>query len=139
MVFIERRDHYGLTQCVGDSADASFAPVEATRLESVVTITGTVLRRSDDTINSSLPTGHIEVRIEEFVVQSAADTLPLQVNSDEDSGEETRLRYRYLDLRRNRPHSNIMLRAQIIQSIPHRMVPNNFPEFPTPIPTHSTP
>jgi aspartyl-tRNA synthetase len=85
--------------------------VEATRLESVVTITGTVLRRSDDTINNSLPTGHIEVRIEEFVVQSAADTLPLQVNSDEDSGEETRLRYRYLDLRRNRPHSNIMLRA----------------------------
>jgi aspartyl-tRNA synthetase len=104
LVFIDLRDHYGLTQCVVDSSDASFALVEATRLESVVTITGTVLRRSDDTINNSLPTGHIEVRIEEFAVQSAADTLPLQVNSDEDSGEETRLRYRYLDLRRNRPH-----------------------------------
>ena len=139
LVFIDLRDHYGLTQCVVDSSDASFAPVEATRLESVVTITGTVLRRSDDTINNSLPTGHIEVRIEEFAVQSAADTLPLQVNSDEDSGEETRLRYRYLDLRRNRPHSNIMLRAQIIQSIRNRMVAQNFTEFQTPILTASSP
>ena len=139
LVFIDLRDHYGLTQCVVDSSDASFALVEATRLESVVTITGTVLRRSDDTINNSLPTGHIEVRIEEFAVQSAADTLPLQVNSDEDSGEETRLRYRYLDLRRNRPHSNIMLRAQIIQSIRNRMVAQNFTEFQTPILTASSP
>jgi aspartyl-tRNA synthetase len=139
LVFIDLRDHYGLTQCVVDSSDASFALVEATRLESVVTITGTVLRRSDDTINDSLPTGHIEVRIEEFTVQSAADTLPLQVNSDEDSGEETRLRYRYLDLRRNRPHSNIMLRAQIIQSIRNRMAEQNFIEFQTPILTASSP
>ena len=139
LVFIDLRDHYGLTQCVVDSSDASFALVEATRLESVVTITGTVLRRSDDTINNSLPTGHIEVRIEEFAVQSAADTLPLQVNSDEDSGEETRLRYRYLDLRRNRPHNNIMLRAQIIQSIRNRMVAQNFTEFQTPILTASSP
>ncbi|MGB2108297.1 MAG: OB-fold nucleic acid binding domain-containing protein, partial [Candidatus Puniceispirillum sp.] len=95
LVFIDLRDHYGLTQCVADSSDASFAIVEATRLESVVTITGEVVRRSEDTINTALPTGHIEVRIESFEVQSAADTLPLQVNSDEDSGEETRLRYRY--------------------------------------------
>ncbi|NBW06359.1 MAG: aspartate--tRNA ligase, partial [Alphaproteobacteria bacterium] len=100
LVFVDLRDHYGLTQCVIDSSDACFAMVEATRLESVVTITGEVLQRSDDTINTNLPTGQIEVRIEEFTVQSAADTLPLQVNSDEDSGEETRLRYRYLDLRR---------------------------------------
>ena len=100
LVFVDLRDHYGLTQCVVDSSDPTFAAVEATRLESVVTITGTVLKRSDDTINTSLPTGHIEVRIEQFEVQSAADTLPLQVNSDVDSGEETRLRYRYLDLRR---------------------------------------
>ena len=139
LVFVDLRDHYGLTQCVVDSSDASFALVEVTRLESVVTITGTVLRRSDETINNSLPTGHIEVRIEEFVVQSAADTLPLQVNSDEDSGEETRLRYRYLDLRRNRPHGNIMLRARIIQSIRNRMVAQNFTEFQTPILTASSP
>ena len=106
-----------------------FALVEATRLESVVTITGKVLRRSDDTINTSLPTGYVEVRIEDFTVQSAADTLPLQVNSDEDSGEENRLRYRYLDLRRTRPHDNIMLRSQIIQSIRNRMLAQNFTEF----------
>lgn len=139
LVFIDLRDHYGLTQCVADSSDASFAIVEATRLESVVTITGEVVRRSEETINTSLPTGHIEVRIDSFEVQSAADTLPLQVNSDEDSGEETRLRYRYLDLRRARPHANIMLRAQIIQSIRARMVEQGFTEFQTPILTASSP
>ena len=139
LVFIDLRDHYGLTQCVADSSDPSFAAVEATRLESVVTITGTVLKRSDETINTSLPTGHVEVRIESFEVQSAADTLPLQVNSDTDSGEETRLRYRYLDLRRARPHDNIMLRAKIIQSIRARMVAQDFTEFQTPILTASSP
>ena len=139
LVFVDLRDHYGLTQCVIDSSDACFAMVEATRLESVVTITGEVLQRSDDTINTNLPTGQIEVRIEEFSVQSAADTLPLQVNSDEDSGEETRLRYRYLDLRRTRPHQNIMLRAKIIQSIRARMVALGFTEFQTPILTASSP
>ena len=139
LVFVDLRDHFGLTQCVIDSSDACFSMVESTRLESVVTITGTVLKRSDETINKSLPTGHIEVRIEEFAVQSAADTLPLQVNSDEDSGEETRLRYRYLDLRRTRPHANIMLRAKIIQSIRNRMLAQNFTEFQTPILTASSP
>ena len=139
LVFVDLRDHYGLTQCVVDSSDPTFAAVEATRLESVVTITGTVLKRSDDTINTSLPTGHIEVRIEQFEVQSAADTLPLQVNSDVDSGEETRLRYRYLDLRRTCPHDNIMLRAKIIQSIRARMVAQGFTEFQTPILTASSP
>jgi aspartyl-tRNA synthetase len=139
LVFVDLRDHYGLTQCVVDSSDPSFAAVEATRLESVVTITGTVLKRSDETINTSLPTGHVEVRIESFDVQSAADTLPLQVNSDTDSGEETRLRYRYLDLRRTRPHDNIMLRAKIIQSIRARMVAQDFTEFQTPILTASSP
>jgi aspartyl-tRNA synthetase len=139
LVFVDLRDHYGLTQCVIDSSDAAFADVEATRLESVVTITGTVLKRSDETINTALPTGHVEVRIEQFEVQSAADTLPLQVNSDADSGEETRLRYRYLDLRRSRPHDNIMLRAKIIQSIRARMVAQGFTEFQTPILTASSP
>jgi len=139
LVFVDLRDHYGLTQCVTDASDASFAMVEATRLESVVTITGTVLKRSDETVNVNLPTGQIEVRIDAFEVQSAADTLPLQVNSDEDSGEETRLRYRYLDLRRSRPHANIMLRAKIIQSIRARMVAQGFTEFQTPILTASSP
>ena len=139
LVFVDLRDHYGLTQCVVDSSDDTFAAVEATRLESVVTITGTVLKRSDETVNDTLPTGRVEVRIESFDVQSAADTLPLQVNSDADSGEETRLRYRYLDLRRTRPHDNIMLRAKIIQSIRARMVAQNFTEFQTPILTASSP
>ncbi|MCE2516504.1 MAG: aspartate--tRNA ligase [Alphaproteobacteria bacterium] len=139
LVFIDLRDHYGITQCVADSSDATFADVEATRNESVVTITGTVVKRTEETINANLPTGHIEVRIDSFEVQSAAELLPLQVNSDEDAGEETRLRYRYLDLRRSRPHSNIMLRAQVIQSIRRRMVELDFMEFQTPILTASSP
>ncbi len=139
LVFVDLRDHYGLTQCVIDSSDACFEVVEATRLESVVTVTGEVLRRSDETVNIGLPTGYIEVRIEDFSVQSGADTLPLQVHSDEDSGEETRLRYRYLDLRRARPHRNIMLRSQIVQSIRARMMALGFTEFQTPILTASSP
>ncbi len=139
LVFVDLRDHYGLTQCVIDSSDACFAAVEAVRNESVVTITGLVKERSAETVNSNLATGAIEVTIAEFSVQSAADTLPLQVNSDEDSGEETRLRYRYLDLRRARPHANILLRAQIIQSLRQRMVEQGFTEFQTPILTASSP
>jgi len=139
VVFIDLRDHYGLTQCVVDSTDAAFAGAETVRNESVVTVTGTVRARSEETVNSNLPTGAIEVHIEDFTVQSAADTLPLQVNSDEDSGEDVRLRYRYLDLRRSRPHANIMLRAQIIQSIRRRMVDQGFTEFQTPILTASSP
>jgi len=139
LVFIDLRDHYGITQCVADSSDPTFAEVEATRNESVVTITGKVVKRTEETINTNLPTGEIEVRIEQFEVQSHAALLPLQVNSDEDAGEETRLRYRYLDLRRERPHQNIMLRAQVIQSIRRRMVELGFMEFQTPILTASSP
>ena len=139
VVFIDLRDHYGLTQCVTDSTDAAFAKAEDVRNETVVTITGKVRARSEDTVNANLPTGEIEVHIEDFIIQSVAETLPLQVNSDEDSGEEVRLRYRYLDLRRSRPHGNIMLRAQIIQSIRQRMVAQGFTEFQTPILTASSP
>ena len=139
VVFIDLRDHYGLTQCVTDSTDAAFAGAEDARNETVVTITGKVRARSEDTVNANLPTGGIEVHIEDFIVQSVAETLPLQVNSEEDSGEEVRLRYRYLDLRRSRPHGNIMLRAQIIQSIRQRMIAQGFTEFQTPILTASSP
>ena len=139
VVFIDLRDHYGLTQCVTDSTDAAFAKAEDVRNETVVTITGKVRARSEDTVNSNLPTGEIEVHIEDFIIQSVAETLPLQVNSDEDSGEDVRLRYRYLDLRRGRPHGNIMLRARIIQSIRQRMVAQGFTEFQTPILTASSP
>ncbi|MFW2467893.1 MAG: aspartate--tRNA ligase, partial [Candidatus Puniceispirillaceae bacterium] len=139
VVFIDLRDHYGLTQCVVDSTDAAFPAVETVRNESVITITGTVRARSEETVNTSLPTGGIEVHIDELVLQSAADTLPIQVNSDEDSGEDIRLRYRYLDLRRQRPHDNIMLRSRIIQSIRQRMIAQDFTEFQTPILTASSP
>ena len=139
LVFVDLRDHFGLTQCVIDTSDSAFSIVESLRNESVVTITGIVKKRSDDTINKNLATGEIEVAIADIIVQSAADTLPLQVNSDEDAGEETRLRYRYLDLRRSRPHQNIVLRGQIIQSIRNRMIELGFTEFQTPILTASSP
>ena len=139
LVFVDLRDHFGLTQCVIDTSDSAFSIVESLRNESVVTITGIVKKRSDETINKNLATGEIEVAIADIIVQSAADTLPLQVNSDEDAGEETRLRYRYLDLRRSRPHQNIVLRSQIIQSIRNRMIEQGFTEFQTPILTASSP
>ena len=139
VVFIDLRDHYGLTQCVVDSTDSAFGAAEQLRNETVITITGEVRARSEDTVNNALSTGEIEVQITALELQSAADTLPLQVNSEEDSGEEVRLRYRYLDLRRQRPHANIMLRAKIIQSIRQRMVALGFTEFQTPILTASSP
>ena len=100
LVFLDLRDHFGITQCVVDIEDKSFSDVEIVRVESVVTITGKVLRRDEETINPKIPTGHIELRIETFEIQSSADLVPLQVNADEDAGEELRLRYRFLDLRR---------------------------------------
>ncbi len=139
LVFIDLRDHYGITQCVTDVEDPAFQEVEKYRLESVVCITGRVVKRSDDTVNTRLPTGHVEVRIDSFEVLSSADQVPLQVNSEEDAGEETRLRYRYLDLRRERVHRNIMLRASVIASIRRRMIEQGFTEFQTPILTASSP
>ncbi|EDP65400.1 aspartyl-tRNA synthetase [alpha proteobacterium BAL199] len=139
LVFIDLRDHYGITQCVTDVEDPAFQEVEKVRLESVVCVTGRVVKRSDETVNSKLPTGQIEVRIDSFEVLSAADQVPLQVNSEEDAGEDIRLRYRYLDLRREKVHKNIMLRSAIIASIRRRMVEQGFTEFQTPILTASSP
>ena len=139
VVFVDLRDHYGLTQCVVDSSDNAFAEAEQLRNESVITITGKVRARDGDTVNPQLDTGEIEVHIEQLQLLSAADGLPLQVNSDEDSGEDIRLRYRYLDLRRARPHANIMLRNNIIQSVRQHMITAGFSEFQTPILTASSP
>ncbi len=139
LLFVDLRDHYGITQCVIDASSPQFAAVEAVRPESVVTVTGKVVRRPADTVNARLPTGEIELQIGEFTVQSTADMLPLQVNSDEDSGEEIRLRYRFLDLRRDKVHRNIVRRSQVIQSIRRRMVEQGFTEFQTPILTSSSP
>jgi aspartyl-tRNA synthetase len=139
LLFIDLRDHYGVIQAVLDISSAIFPKVEPVRLESVVTITGKVVKRTPETINPKLPTGEIEIQVQEFELQSAADLLPLQVNSDEDSGEDIRLRYRFLDLRRERVHKNIVLRANVIASIRRRMVAAGFTEFQTPILTSSSP
>jgi aspartyl-tRNA synthetase len=139
LLFIDVRDHYGLIQCVLDISSPLFPKVEPVRLESVVTITGKVVKRTPETINTKLPTGEIEIQVQDFTLQSPAEMLPLQVNSDEDSGEDIRLRYRFLDLRRERVHKNIVLRANVIASIRRRMVDAGFTEFQTPILTSSSP
>ncbi|MBM3547129.1 MAG: aspartate--tRNA ligase [Alphaproteobacteria bacterium] len=139
LLFIDLRDHYGITQCVTDASKPVFRAVEDTRVESVVTVTGRVVKRSPETVNAQIPTGEIEVVIDEYAIQSAAEQVPLQVNAQEDAGEETRLRYRFLDLRRERIHRNIMLRAKVIASIRRRMIEQGFTEFQTPILTASSP
>ncbi len=139
LLFLDLRDHYGITQCVVDTEAVHFAAVEALRPESVVTITGKVVKRSDDTINANLATGEVELSIDDFHVQSMADMLPLQVHGDQEYPEETRLRYRFLDLRREKMHRNIMLRSAIIASIRRRMIEQGFTEFQTPILTASSP
>ncbi len=139
LLFVDLRDHYGLTQCVIDSSSPIFAEVEAIRLEAVITATGRVVRRSADTVNPDLPTGEVELVIESIEVQSRADPLPLEVNSDRDYGEEIRLRYRFLDLRRDKMHRNIMLRSAVVQSIRRRMIEGGFTEFQTPILSAASP
>ncbi|MDC1134167.1 aspartate--tRNA ligase [Alphaproteobacteria bacterium] len=139
LIFIDLRDHFGLTQVVVDSTNENFKTIENISLESVITITGTVIERSIETKNKNLPTGDIEVNLSGLDILSKAETLPLQVNSDEDYGEETRLKFRYLDLRRNRPHANIILRSNVIQTIRNKMLELGFVEFQTPILTASSP
>ncbi|GGB61371.1 aspartate--tRNA ligase [Blastomonas aquatica] len=139
LLFIDLRDHYGLTQIVTDSDSPAFAALERLRVESVVTVTGTVVARSAETVNTNLPTGEIEVRAGEVVVQSAADELPMPVAGEQEYPEDIRLRYRFLDLRRERLHRNIMLRSQVIASLRKRMVDQGFTEFQTPILTASSP
>jgi aspartyl-tRNA synthetase len=139
LVFIDLRDHYGLTQCVLDVSSPLFKAVEQTRVESVVTVTGKVVQRPAETANPKLPTGEIELQIQDYLVQSTSEVVPLQVNSDEDSGEEVRLRYRFLDLRREKVHANIVLRSRVISSIRRRMIESGFTEFQTPILTSSSP
>jgi aspartyl-tRNA synthetase len=139
LLFIDLRDHYGLTQLVFPAAAAAFATADAVRPESVITVTGEVVRREGSTINPRLPTGEIEVRAAEIVVQSEALVLPMQVAGSENFPDELRLRYRYLDLRRDRVHRNMMLRAHIIASLRRRMLEQGFTEFQTPILTASSP
>ncbi|MGY8991509.1 MAG: aspartate--tRNA ligase, partial [Rhodospirillales bacterium] len=139
LLFVDVRDHYGLTQCVIDVSSELFKIAEAMRPESVITVTGKVVKRSDETINKNLPTGEIEVTIDALNVESAAEILPMQVAGTEEFGEETRLKYRFLDLRRKKVHNNILLRSQVITSVRRRMVELGFLEVQTPILTASSP
>ena len=139
LIFVDLRDNYGITQVVTDSSSNHFSIVESLTLETVISITGEVIERSEETVNKNLPTGDVEIKIEQLEVLSKASPLPLQVNSTEDYGEETRLKYRYLDLRRARPHENILLRSNVIQMIRKKMLERDFVEFQTPILTASSP
>ena len=139
VLFVDLRDHYGLTQIVGVAGSAAMQLLDGLRLESVVTVTGEVVARGPDVVNPKLATGEIEVVAREVAVQSAAAELPMPVATEADYPEEIRLKYRYLDLRREQPHANIMLRSAVIASIRRRMIDQGFTEFQTPILTASSP
>ena len=139
LLFIDLRDNYGLTQCVIDSSHKEFDKINSINNESVVKISGKVIKRSEETINSKLNTGKIEVKISNLEILSSADILPLPVNSDIDYGEEIRLKFRYLDLRRPKLHNNIILRNKVISSIRSKMISQGFMEFQTPILTSTSP
>ncbi len=147
VLFIDLRDHYGITQLVTSDQEtdikkldrAHYDIIEKASNESVITIVGKVIARSQETKNPDLPTGHIEVVLEEVTIQSVADALPIQVNSDAHFPEDTRLEYRFLDLRKDKLHRNIILRNQVIAYIRDKMRSIGFQEFQTPILTASSP
>jgi aspartyl-tRNA synthetase len=139
LLFLDLRDHYGVTQVVINPDREFLDRCRRLRLESVVTVTGPVVRRSPETVNPNLATGEVELLAEEFLVESEADPLPLIVSGDDPGPEDLRLRYRFLDLRRERLHANIMLRSRVIGSLRRRMTEHGFVEFQTPILTSSSP
>lgn len=139
LLFIDLRDHYGMTQLVFDPASPGFAKVERLRAESVICVDGKVVVRDAETINPNLATGEVEVQVGEVEVLSEAAELPLPVFGEPDYPEEIRLKNRFLDLRRETLHKNIVLRSQVIQSIRNRMVAQGFLEYQTPILTASSP
>ncbi|MDD5677720.1 MAG: aspartate--tRNA ligase [Kiritimatiellae bacterium] len=139
LLFIDLRDHYGLTQVVINPDREFFELCKRLHMESVITVTGTVVERSADTVNPNLATGEIELVAEAVALEAPAAKLPLQIDTDEDGPEDTRLKYRYLDLRRDRIHRNILQRAQVIAFIRQRMQALGFQEFQTPILTSSSP
>src|SRR3990170_1291085 len=139
VLFVDLRDHYGLTQIVARAGSEALALLDSLRVESVVTVTGEVVAREGGAVNAKLATGDIEVIAREIAVQSSAAELPLPVAGEADYPEDIRLRYRYLDLRRERLHANILLRSNVISSIRKRMIGQGFTEFQTPILTASSP
>ena len=138
LLFIDLRDHYGITQCVFPAGSEAFATVDPLRVESVITVTGQVVKR-EGTINPRLVTGEIEVVASHVAVQSIANVLPMQVAGEEHYSDEIRLKNRFIDLRREKVHKNIMLRAAVIASFRRRMIEAGFTEFQTPILTASSP
>ncbi len=139
LLFIDLRDHYGITQCVVTPGSPAFHTAEALRSESVISVAGRVVARDPENVNPGLPTGQVEVDVESIDVLSAAEQLPFPVFGTHEIPEEQRLRYRFLDLRREKLHANIVLRSRIISSIRQRMQEQGFLEFQTPILTSSSP
>ncbi len=139
LLFIDLRDHYGLTQCVIDKSSTFFKIAEKIKQESVVSVEGKVIKRTKETINKNLSTGEIEIAVSKFEVLSAAQDLPMPVFGEQEYPEETRLKYRFLDLRRNEMHENIILRSKVISFIREKMIKSGFMEFQTPILTASSP
>ncbi|HEY4370138.1 MAG TPA: aspartate--tRNA ligase, partial [Steroidobacteraceae bacterium] len=139
LLFIDLRDHYGLTQVVADPDSPAFKVAEKLHAEWVVRIDGKVRKRPEGTENPELPTGAVEVYINEIEVLGPAGELPMPVFGDQEYPEETRLKYRFLDLRRDKLHQNIMTRGKVIDSIRRRMKEQGFFEFQTPILTASSP
>ena len=139
LLFIDLRDNYGITQCVVDKNNKSFSSLEKLTLETVINIKGLVLERTKETINSDIKTGAIEVKINSFEILGKTKELPMPIFSDQEYSEEIRLKYRFLDLRRNKIHQNIILRSKIISFIRAEMQKIGFLEFQTPILTSSSP
>ena len=139
LLFIDLRDHHGLTQCVIENKNENFSVLEKLKPESVITVIGKVLKRENGTENQELPTGKIEVDIESIKVLSEANELPMPVFGEQNYPEDIRLKYRFLDLRRNEMHENIILRSKVISFIRSEMLKLDFLEFQTPILTSSSP
>jgi len=138
-LFIDLRDHFGISQIVVYPTAKFYEEAKRCTSESVMTITGELLKRDAEAINPEIPTGEVELRADELVIESPADPLPLPVFGEQDYPEDIRLRHRYLDLRRERLHKNILMRGQIINSLRRRMIEQGFTEFQTPILTASSP
>lgn len=139
LLFFDLRDHYGLTQCVTENTSNFFKEVEKIKPESVVCVSGKVVKRPTDTINKDLFTGEIEINVSSFEILSAAKELPMPVFGEQNYPEETRLKYRFIDLRRKEMHDNIILRTKVISFIRNKMISEGFLEFQTPILTASSP
>lgn len=139
ILFIDLRDHYGITQLVARPGTAAYEALDKVNKESVVRVDGQVVSRGAENINPELPTGEIEVEVSEVELLGASQQLPFQINTDDGVGEERRLEYRFLDLRRERMHRNIMLRTAVISAIRHKMTALGFNEMATPILTATSP